>query len=227
LLARAMTQIANAQTYFTSGPTAVPDVIVSDGSSGWKSGVDQSLLVQITSLALSTISLDLGGSSTSYSSWATASFAWTSQMAQQTMQENFSPALVGMFDGDGIGTDLPAQGLAAEAVNVAAGESISIGVTPANSSATELTQATQATLSSPYGFADFVTSGGESVRIARPVAVAETTGNAPGSYNAIVRMRQDGQSDGLSLQLYVVDDYNGTVAGLSPGDTGYGAAAKP
>jgi hypothetical protein len=110
----------------------------------------------------------------------------------------------------------------AAVINVAAGESISIGVTPANGSATECTQAT---LSSPYGFADFVTSGGKSVRIARPVAVAETNGNAPGSYNAIVRMRQDGQSDGLSLQLYV-DDYNGTVAGLSPGDTGYGAAAK-
>ncbi|MBN9535586.1 MAG: DUF4114 domain-containing protein, partial [Alphaproteobacteria bacterium] len=69
-------------------------------------------------------------------------------------------------------------------------------------------------------------SGGGSdggVRVARPVAVAETAGGAD-DQQAVVRVRQNGQ-DSLSLTFYKVDDFNGAIGGLHPGDAGYAAAA--
>jgi len=60
------------------------------------------------------------------------------------------------------------------------------------------------------------------VRVARPVAVAETAGGHDDQL-AIVRIRQNGE-DSLSLTLYRVDDLNGAIGGLHPGDAGYEAA---
>jgi hypothetical protein len=77
-------------------------------------------------------------------------------------------------------------------------------------------------LSSPFGFADFVTGAG-AVRVARPVAVAETAGGAD-DQTAVVRLRQNGE-DSLSLSVFRVDDLSGTVDGLAPGAAGYAAAA--
>ena len=62
------------------------------------------------------------------------------------------------------------------------------------------------------------------VRVARAVAVAETAGGHDDQI-AVVRVRQNGE-DSLSLSFYRVDDFNGTVAGLSPGEAGYAAAAQ-
>jgi hypothetical protein len=59
------------------------------------------------------------------------------------------------------------------------------------------------------------------VRVARPVAIAETADGAS-DQTAIVRLRQDG-TDTLSVTFYRVDDLNGTINGLHPGDAGYQA----
>ena len=85
------------------------------------------------------------------------------------------------------------------------------------------TVALQASLTSPFDFADFTSAGG-AVRVARPVAVAETAGAADDTV-AIVRVRQNGE-DSLSLTFYRVDDLAGTIDGLSAGRSGYAAAAQ-
>ena len=85
------------------------------------------------------------------------------------------------------------------------------------------TVALQASLTSPFDFADFTSAGG-AVRVARPVAVAETAGAADDTV-AIVRVRQNGE-DSLSLTFYRVDDLAGTIGGMSAGQTGYAAAAQ-
>ena len=82
-------------------------------------------------------------------------------------------------------------------------------------------QAMQGMLSTAFGFADFTNQDGD-VRVARPVAVAETAGGHD-DQSAIVRIRQNGEDD-LSLTLYRVDDLNGAIGGLHPGDAGYEAA---
>jgi hypothetical protein len=92
---------------------------------------------------------------------------------------------------------------------------VSINASPA--------QAIQAGLSSPFGFADFL-SGDAAVRVARPVAVAETADGGNDDI-AIIRLRQDGQ-DNLALTFYRVDDLSGTINGLHPGDGGYHAALE-
>ena len=62
------------------------------------------------------------------------------------------------------------------------------------------------------------------MRVARPVAVAETAGGADNTI-AIVRMRQNGE-DNLSVTFYRVDDYNGTVNGVHVGESAYAGAAQ-
>ncbi len=81
----------------------------------------------------------------------------------------------------------------------------------------------QVTMTSPFGFVDFASDGG-GVRVARPVAVAETAGGA-NDQQAVVRVRQNGE-DSLSLTFYRVDDFNGAINGLQPGEAGYAAAAQ-
>jgi hypothetical protein len=112
--------------------------------------------------------------------------------------------------------DKQAQGGVAQ-THLSSGEAlaVSINASPA--------QAIQATLSSSFGFADFL-SGDAAVRVARPVAVAETAGGHDDQM-AIVRLRQGGQ-DNLSITFYRVDDLSGTINGLHPGDPGYAAAAQ-
>src|SRR5262249_24221853 len=100
---------------------------------------------------------------------------------------------------------------------VEAGESVSISI--GGTAARSL----QGDLSSPFGFADFLDASGD-VRVARPVAVAETAG-AQDDQLAIVRLRQDGVDD-LSLTLYRVDDADGTIAGVHPRDPGYQALVQ-
>ena len=85
-------------------------------------------------------------------------------------------------------------------------------------------------MSSAFGFVDFApgsgggSSGDGGVRVARPVAVAETAGGAD-NQQAVVRVRQNGE-DSLSLTFYKIDDFNGAIGGLHPGDAGYAAAAQ-
>ena len=143
-------------------------------------------------------------------STASDGFAWTSRMAEQSLQPDFDPALVIMFDKQAQG----AVGAGARCRRARRWRCRSTHRRP---------QAIQAALSSPFGFADFL-SGDAAVRVARPVAVAETA-DGHNDQTAIVRLRQDGQ-DNLSLTFYRVDDLSGTINGLHPGDAGYQAAVQ-
>ena len=205
LLARALTDIAHSQMWF--GTT--PDMLDTNGQGGWTSGADQSLLFQTMSAAATDVGVHSGPDAFGFFSGASGSFAWTSQLAEQSLQPDFDPNLVILFDKQ-------AQG-AVQQVHFSTGEAlaVSIGTSPA--------QAIQGTLSSPFGFADFLSGGGD-VRVARPVAVAETADGAS-DQTAFVRMRQDGQ-DNLSITFYRVDDLSGAINGLHPGDAGYQAALQ-
>jgi len=203
LLARALTTIAHSQMSFGTSP----DMLDADGS-GWQSGADQSLLFQAMSHGV-TIGVTAGADSFSFFGGIPADFAWTNRFAQQSMQADFDANLVRLFDKQG-------HGALAQAT-LSAGESLSVSV----DAATAL--AIQGTLSSPFGFADFVGSDGV-VRVSRAVAVAETAGGANDQV-AIARIRQNGE-DSLSLSFYRVDDFNGTIDGLHPGEVGYAAAAQ-
>jgi hypothetical protein len=203
LLARALTAIGHSQMSF--GTT--PDMLDVDGS-GWTSGADQSLLFQ-TMARGATIGITAGADTFAYFGGVSADFTWTNRFAQQSLQADFDPNLVRLFDKQGHGA------LAQESLS--AGESLSVSVNA------ETAHAIQGTLSSPFGFADFVGSDG-AVRVARAVAVAETAGGANDQI-AVVRIRQNGE-DSLSLSFYRVDDFSGTIDGLHPGDPGYAAAAQ-
>ncbi len=204
LLARALTEIAHSQVYFS----ATPDVIDS-GAGGWTSGTAQTLLLQTTATAAATVTVDTGATATDASSGVSGSFAWTSQLAQQSLQSDFDGDLLALFDGQ-------TQGALTQAI-VASGDSVSVTF----NSGTAV--AAQANLSASFGFADFFSDASNSVRLAQAVAVAETAGGAD-DMNVVVRMRQVAGAD-LSLMLYKVDDYNGTIGGLAPDQAGYAAAA--
>jgi hypothetical protein len=200
LLARALSTIINDQLYYGT----VPDVLDSNGSGGWTSGTGQSLLFQTMSGDGASVSVGIGAGGLAYQSAASGAFAWTMQLAQQSLQAGFDPALVRMFDKYG-------QGAVAQSF-VASNASLSVAI---DGSAAD---AIQGTLSSAFGFADFVSTGGV-VRVARPIAVAETVGGLDNQM-AVVRVRQNGQ-DNTSLTFYQVDDYAGTINGVAPGQAGY------
>ena len=204
LLARALTAIAHSQVSFSSSP----DMLDADGN-GWQSGADQSLLFQTMSSSGAAVGIELGSDMLSFSSGASGTYAWSSRLAQQSLQADFDPGLVRMFDKYGQGALMQSS--------VSAGEGLSVAI---NASAAD---AIQGTLSSPFGFADFMTGSG-AVRVARAVAVAETAGGQD-DQTAIVRVRQNGE-DSLSIDFYRVDDLSGSINGLQPGQAGYAAAAQ-
>ena len=109
-------------------------------------------------------------------------------LAQQSLQADFDPNLVRLFDRQ-------AQG-SVGAVEVTAGEDVSVTVDGTSA------QAIQGTLSAPSASPTSYPDG--AVRVARPVAVAETAGGGDDQV-AIVRVRQNGENN-LSLIFYEVDD---------------------
>ncbi|MCC8429882.1 hypothetical protein LJ725_12955 [Reyranella aquatilis] len=204
ILARTLSEIAHSQTYFSGTPD-----VVDAAPGGWTSGTTQTLLLQTVATADAAVTVDAGAASIDASSVAHASYAWTSQLAQQSLQAGFDGDLLALFDGQ-------SQGSLTQAV-VANGESLSITFNGSTA------VAAQAGMSASFGFADFFSDATNSVRLAQAVAVAETA-NAADDINVVVRMRQVAGAD-LSLMLYKVDDYNGTIGGLAPDQAGYAAAA--
>ncbi len=204
LLARTLSAIGHSQMFGTS-----PDILDMDGQGGWTSGADQSLMFQAMSSTPAQVDIALGSQSTSFSSPMSDTYAWTSRFAQQSLQADFNPDLVRLYDGQALGVVMQSS--------LSSGEGLSVSIDSAP------TQATQGTLTSDFGFADFLSSSG-AVRVARPVAVAET---AVGLDNetAIVRLRQSGDNS-LSLTFYRVDDLSGSINGLQAGDAGYAAVAQ-
>lgn len=205
LLARTLTWAAHSQMYFAGEP----DMIVGDLVDGWVSGAAQSLLFQTMSANGADVDVTIGAGGFEYTSGASAAFAWTSRLAMQSLQPDFDPALVRLFDIQG-------QGALAQQY-LGAGQQLGVSIDGENG------QAMQAGLTSAFGFADFMSSE-TVVRVARPVALAETAGGAD-DQQAVVRVRQNGQ-DSLSVSFYRVDDYAGTIEGLQPGEAGYAAAAQ-
>ncbi len=207
LLARSLTTIAHHQVSYADSPDMLEAATATDGS--WTSGAHQSLLFQTMSANGAVVGLDLGGDTSSFLSGASGTYAWTARLAQQSLQADFDPALVRTFD-------KASQG-AVWQTSVSAGESVAVSIDARDA------DAIQGSMSNPFGFADFLTDNG-AVRVARPVAVAETA-NASDDQTAIVRVRQNGE-DKLSLSFYRVDDLSGTIDGLQPGQAGYAAAAE-
>ena len=203
LVARAVTAIAHTQMHGTS-----PDMLDSNASGDWHSGADQGLMFQAMSAPGATVQIDLGKHDVTFDSGPSDSYAWTMRMAQQSLQADFDPNLVRLFDKQSLG-------VVGEAV-VSNGEGVSISIDGAAAGVP------QGTLTSPFGVADFVSSDGD-VRVARPVAIADTAGGADDT-TAIVRVRQGGQ-DSNSVTFYRVDDLTGKIGDLSPGNVGYDAAA--
>ncbi len=205
LLARALTTIAHSEMWFASSP----DMIGSDGHGGWVSGADQSLLFQTMSAGGATVGVADGPDAFGFFSTSSDTFAWTSRLAQQSLEADFDPRLVVLFDKQSQGAVMQSD--------TQAGDALSVSINSASA------QATQGSLSSSFGFADFTSAAGD-VRVARPVAVAETADGASDQL-AIVRLRQDGV-DTLSITFYRVDDLNGTINGVHPGDPGYHAMVQ-
>ncbi|MGU3495322.1 DUF4114 domain-containing protein [Xanthobacteraceae bacterium A53D] len=204
LLARALTAIAHDQMSFG----ARPDMLEQAGS-GWTSGADQSLLVQSMSSSNHTVSVLEGDRTTSFDSGSANLYAWTNRLAQQSLQADFDAALVRLFDGHGQGRVTQTQ--------VADGDAFAVAV------AAQTGVAPQGTLTSGFGFTDFLTEDG-AVRVARPVAVAETVDGLD-DQTAVVRIRQNGAAN-LSLTIYEVDSLSGEIDGVAPGEFGYAALAQ-
>ena len=152
---------------------------------GWMSGADQSLMFQTMSASGATVGIDIGTAAFGFSSVASGTYAWTSRLAQQVLQSDFDPHLVRLFDKQG-------QGWVGQSV-VEAGEQLSVSINA------QSTVALQASMTSPFDFADFTSAGG-AVRVARPVAVAETVGAADDTV-AIVRVRQNGENSAVAHLL--------------------------
>ena len=127
----------------------------------------------------------------------------------RSLQDDFDPNLVRLFD-------KYAQGSVGSTA-LSAGESLSVTIDGSHA------QAWSARLTDQFGFADFETTNG-ALRVARPVAVAETAGAADDTI-AIVRVRQNGENN-VALSFYRVDDLDGAIGGLRPGDAAYAGAAQ-
>ncbi|TCT02982.1 DUF4114 domain-containing protein [Aquabacter spiritensis] len=214
LLARTLTAIAHSQMSYPLSPDVIVQLPVdpSDPASAVElvSGTRQSLMFQPILAADDAWSLSLGGSDISFSGTASGSYAWTSQLAQQSLQQDFSADLVTLFDRF-------SQGTVYQTV-VEAGAGIGVDIQGA------ATSLPQINLTSAFGFVDFTDADGDSaIQVARAVAIAETA-LATDDQTAIMRMRQNGMND-VSVLFYEVDDFAGTVDGLAPGDAGYDAAA--
>lgn len=205
LLARALTAVAHTQT------SSQAPAFASESGGGLVSTVGQSVVAQAVLADHAFITVHAGASGFSALEGATDAQAWTRQFAQQVMQQDFDPNLVLHFDG--LSQVRPRE------IDAAAGSAFSVTIDGA-AGATP-----QAGLSSEYGFVDFVDAGADSaVELARPVAVAANAGGADDQI-AVVRLRQSGASDGLSVSFYEVDTLDGTINGVRPGEAGYAALA--
>ncbi len=210
LLARALTTIAHSQMW-DDAPAGAREIVSREGEGRhWKSTVKQEFLVQVSAAEDTLVKVKAGNGKIVFDAASADRFAWTSQFAQQALQEDFDKKLIKMFDGQSQGA-LAWKG-------ATAGTAVKVKVDGAG------TDTPQATLSNPFGFVDYVSEAGATVRIARPVAVAQTVDGLDDQI-AIVRLRQATKED-VALKLYRVDDFRGRIDGIKPGEKGYNAAAS-
>src|SRR5262249_7982491 len=114
LLTRAMSAIAHHQMFYA----ALPDLLDQDGHGGWTSGADQTLLFQSMSAGATQVGIATGSDAFAFFNGPGGAYAWTNQLAQQSLQPDFDPKLVTLFDKQ-------AQGALKQSA-VEAGESVSI-----------------------------------------------------------------------------------------------------
>lgn len=206
VLTETLLAIAHKQLYFDT------PAILEEDEDGWTAGADQVVSVQVSSAGATCGGVRAGdgdgGETFRFRSEGSDPFAWTSRLAGQSLDEEMSADLLGMFDG-------AAQG---EVFQIAldAGDALTVGIKGSEASAV------QGTLTREHGFVDFV-SDGASLRVARAVAVAETEQGRDGM-TFTVNLRQMAGED-ARLQIYEVDDFAGTIDGVAPGEKGYGALA--
>ena len=194
MLARALTAIAHQQVSFSTSPA----MLDSDGSGGWRAGATGALLFQTVSReGDATVGMHVGNGTTTVSSSATAPYAWTARLAQQSLQDDFDPGLVLLFDRQGQG------GVGYQ--NVAAGQSVGVTIDGLGG------QAVQATMSNPFGFADFF-AGGDAVHV-RARLIAETVGGANNEHAVVAACARSASFPCSFNLLQRVDDLSGTTAG--------------
>src|SRR5262249_52843200 len=139
LLARAMTAVAHSQMRFGS---SVAQLVNPAGQGGWTSGASQALLVPSMSAVRASVQFHSGASTIGLSSRASGAYAWTSQLAQQSLQPDFDARLVRLFDKQAQGGVVQAQANSGDVL------SVSMNSSPG--------QAIQGAITSPFGFADFL-----------------------------------------------------------------------
>ena len=212
VLARTLTTIGHTQMNNIANNTsyAVIDVV---GHQGGTATMAQTLLVQSNYHAATVVQVD-GTSAVDMA--ANDHLAWTSRLAGQVVQGDiFDSALVTLLDR--ATKSVPYE------ITVQAGDTLGVS---AGGAALALYQEA---LTNEYGFIHFGDATG-GITLARPVAVAQLADipGAPADQNAILRIRQNG-SDEAQLEVYRVDDLNGTIMvngnAVTPGQSGYLSAA--
>jgi hypothetical protein len=199
VLGRTLSALAHAQMY-----SDAPGVLTDAGAST----VSQALLVQNEFAPGAGFTVQVGGHA-AVTMGANSELGWTARLAGQSVQGSFfDDDLVTLFDKSG--KALPFE------MHAAAGELLGV-----RADGTPLSLY-QSTYTSDFGFVQYGNAAG-SVVLARPLVVAQNAGGAD-DQTAVVRIRQDG-TDNLQLEIYRVDDLNGTIGGLAPGQAGYAAAA--
>jgi hypothetical protein len=203
LLARTLSAVANAQIH-----SEAPAVMDHVGTFSGTSTVAQTFLVQNKLNAVTGgLAVQFAGTTVGTTK-AGEAYAWTSRLAQQSLQADFDPALVTLFD-------RAAQANVSTA-SVAAGTLLGLSVGGLDM------PLYQQLLTGDFGFVQYG-GAGATYDIARPVAIAQTAGGHD-DQDVIVRMRQNG-IDTVRLEIYRVDDLNGMIGNLAPGQTGYDVAA--
>ncbi|UOD51466.1 DUF4114 domain-containing protein [Orrella daihaiensis] len=206
LLSRALSTIAHSQLYFPDKPV----VLETNDQQTLVSPVSQSLIFQPRLPAAETLSFTIGDQSIAFSGDQTTGFGWTSLLAQQVLQPDFSAELVTLFDGYSLG----------QMYQTVVEQDTAVSITISG----ETTTTPLESMTSPYGFVGFISDDAGAVNVARPVAIA-TTALGADDQDVIVRARQNGGDD-VSVTFYRVDDLLGTIDGIKPGDAAYGELAS-
>ncbi len=205
VLARTLSAIANTQINNVVDNTSYAVIDVVDDNGG-TTLVAQTLLVQNNYSGATVVQVD---GTSAVAMGANGTYGWTNQLAGQVVQgNNFDSALVTFLDG--AAKSVPFE------ITVQAGATLGV------SAGGQELALYQDLLTNDFGFLQFGDAQG-GITLARPVAIAQTAGGAD-DQNAVVRIRQNGL-DGAQLEIYKVDDLNGTINGIAPGQAGYVAAA--
>lgn len=186
-----------------------PALLTIEGEGDLSSAQDQVLLVQTEATRASSIDIAVGASSINLEARAPLATAWTRDLVEQVLRDDFDPVRVRSLDG-------AQQGNAAE-ILIADQDGLAISI---GGQRAELDNPIAA---NDLGQADFSAANGN-VSVSRPVVVAITPQGGE-NINASVRMRQNGV-DAQAIFFYRVDTLTGTVNGLAPGEEGYRDAVE-